>query len=36
MIDAEWLALMMEAKSIGLTPEDIRDWIESKEEEGVQ
>lgn len=27
-MDAEWLALMLEAKEIGMTPEDVRKWIE--------
>ena len=27
-MDAEWLAMMLEAKEIGLTPEDVRKWID--------
>lgn len=26
-MDAEWLALIIEAKEIGLTAEEVRDWI---------
>jgi hypothetical protein len=36
MVDAEWLALLLEAKEIGLTPEDVRKWIEEQAEKGVQ
>lgn len=31
-MDAEWLALMLEAKDIGLTPEDVRKWIDEQTE----
>lgn len=35
-MDADWLALVLEAKEIGLTPEDVRKWIEEQAREDVQ
>ncbi|QVY62978.1 anti-repressor SinI family protein [Cytobacillus gottheilii] len=39
-MDDEWMALMYEAISLGLTPEEVRKWIEENNEgstaEGVQ
>jgi DNA-binding transcriptional MerR regulator len=33
-MDAEWIALIEEAKSLGLTVEDVREWLaQNKEEE---
>lgn len=37
-VDDEWLALIIEAKALGLTVEDVREWIawvNSEEEEKV-
>jgi DNA-binding transcriptional MerR regulator len=28
-IDAEWIALIEEAKTLGLTVEEIQEWLES-------
>jgi DNA-binding transcriptional MerR regulator len=35
MIDEEWLELIKEAKALGLTIEDVREWI-SQEEDSVK
>jgi DNA-binding transcriptional MerR regulator len=32
MIDEEWLALIKEAKALGLTVEEVREWIAQIEE----
>jgi DNA-binding transcriptional MerR regulator len=31
-VDAEWIALIKEAKALGLTIEEVREWIAQKEE----
>jgi DNA-binding transcriptional MerR regulator len=31
-LDAEWIALITEAKALGLTVEEIREWIAQKED----
>jgi DNA-binding transcriptional MerR regulator len=35
MIDEEWLALIKEAKALGLTVEEVREWI-AQEEDAVK
>jgi DNA-binding transcriptional MerR regulator len=32
-MDAEWVALIEEAKVLGLTPEEIREWLAKSSEE---
>lgn len=34
MMDAEWIALIEEAKAIGLTVEDVREFIQGGAEDG--
>jgi DNA-binding transcriptional MerR regulator len=34
-MDEEWVALVAEARSLGLTVEDIREWIEKTKAEAV-
>lgn len=33
IVDAEWLALIEEAKDLGITVEEIREWLTQNREE---
>lgn len=32
-MDEEWIALMLEAKALGLTVDEIREWLNDTEED---